>query len=65
MRASLKYDFGQIVYVSTDREQTERVVVGYYIRPNGTAIIIARDGIESIHYDFELSTEPDTLMKLK
>ena len=58
----LAYNFGDIVYLRTDSEQKERIIVEICLYPNGTvqyACILGYD--KSWHYDFELTVERDLI----
>jgi hypothetical protein len=53
---SICFNIGQIVYLKTDIEQKEFIVVGYSIRPDGTRYILAQGTQESFHYGIEVSS---------
>lgn len=52
-----KYNFGDIVFLITDREQSKRMVTGVQVRPTGIIYILSLGSIESSHYDFEIATD--------
>jgi hypothetical protein len=59
-----KYGFSQEVYLKTDIDQKVRIVTGMLIRPNGCISYELSCGTDSRwHYDFEISTEKDVVMK--
>lgn len=63
MRIRTKYDFGQIVYLTTDSEQLPRLVVGIDLTPGQIIYAVQNGTVCSKHYDFELSTTKDVVMK--
>jgi hypothetical protein len=59
-----KYEFGQEVCLKTDVDQKVRLVTGLLVRPNGSMSYELSCGTESRwHYDFEISTDKDVVMK--
>lgn len=59
------FELKEHVYLITDTEQLERIVVGIYVTPGGTlTYTLTCGGEESEHYDFEISAEFDTLKKV-
>lgn len=61
----IKHRFGDILYLKSDKDQTPRVVTGYKIRPGNIVIyILAFYNQETEHYDFECTTEKDTLLTI-
>lgn len=52
-----KYEIGDIVYLTTDREQLERLVTQLRISPCGLIYIIQNGINQSEHYEMELSAE--------
>lgn len=59
-----KYGIGAIVYLKTDRDQLQRLVVGYRIRGNTEVVYDLQHSDDEVtsHYDFEISGERDVLM---
>lgn len=57
-----KYGFGDIVYLKTDRDQYERIVVGIKVSPLGLTYQVALGPIETYHYEMELTTEKNVLI---
>ena len=58
-----KYNIGQLVYLETDVDQKQRVVVGLIITKNEIRYELSC-GIESTwHYTFEISLEINVLIK--
>jgi hypothetical protein len=61
-----KYNFGDEVYLKTDSEQLLRIVTAINCHPNGQIIYVLSCGSQvSDHYDFEISTEINELIKVK
>lgn len=58
-----KFEIGQTVYLATDPEQVKRVVYAFLVYRNEVLYKIAAGVQNSDHYDFELSTEPDQVLK--
>jgi hypothetical protein len=52
-----EFNFGDIVYVKTDPEQFERQVVCLVAYKNMTKYLVTLNGINSEHFDFELTRE--------
>ena len=52
-----KYEFGQIVYLVTDKEQLPRMVTGFTIRPTGVLYLCQSGITETAHYEMELQGE--------
>lgn len=59
-----KFQLGQIVYLVTDKYQEKRIVTAITERQSGYLYELSCGLDVSSHYDFELSTEEDTLMKV-
>lgn len=57
----IKFDIGQIVYLKTDTEQRERIVLGMNIKPGGIYYSLGCGVDESWHYDFEITTQRDII----
>lgn len=54
-----KYELGQRVFLSTDVDQRERIVVGILIRQTGLQFELICGNQSSWHYDFEIAIEKD------
>lgn len=64
MKINTKYNFGDIVYLKTDIEQSERIIIGITLIPN-SIIYTLMCGVEmSEHYEFEITENLDTLKKI-
>lgn len=57
-----KYEFGDIVYLKTDRDQFERIVIGIKVSPIGILYRVAVGAVETDHYDMELTTEKNIII---
>ena len=57
MTISNKYHIGQIVYLVTDEEQKQRIVIGFGVYPNTIKYILGHSNDDSAHYDFEISAD--------
>ena len=54
------FDFGDVVFVKTDTEQTEGMVTELTILPGGIIMyIVSKDALLASFYDFELSDSKD------
>lgn len=63
MTINNKYHFGQIVYLLTDEEQKQRIVIGIKVNPGNTLLYYlgcAED--ETIHAEIEISPEKNILI---
>lgn len=62
---SLEYDFGDLVYLITDKEQDARVVTGALVR-KGVVLYYISCGAEAetLHYGYEITKEHDPLKGL-
>lgn len=58
-----KFDFGQIVYLKTDKEQLPRMVVRFTISKESILYILAQGTGETTHYDIEISEEINVVLK--
>lgn len=58
-----KFEFGDIVYLKTDREQNPRIVYMMKVFPNETLYELACGTTVSSHYEFEISKEVNVLMQ--
>lgn len=58
------YEFGQIVYLVTDRDQSPCIVTGYKVSVGGSLIVIVqRSTLETTHYLCELSETKNILLE--
>jgi len=58
-----KFDFGQIVYLKTDKEQLPRMVTRFSISQTAILYVLAQGTIETTHYDVEISEEVNVILK--
>lgn len=61
MKFETKYEFGQILYLKTDKEQLPRMFVGIQFSPEGVLYKLAHIETESWHYEMEFSKEQNIL----
>ena len=59
-----KYDFGQIVYLLTDKEQLPRIVTSIKLLKNYLIYELTTGIIVTQHYDFEISETINELITL-
>ena len=59
-----KFDFGEIVYLKTDREQSPRIVFSLKVYENDILYELACGTTVSAHYEFEISLEINVLTQL-
>ena len=58
-----KYNIGDFVYLTTDTEQKKWVVTRLSVGSSEIVYELSLGGEISGHYDFEISTEKDIVMK--
>jgi hypothetical protein len=59
-----KYGIGQIVYLRTDVEQLERIVIGYMILMGFHQYILMQGIDQSNHFEYEITTHKNVLIGL-
>lgn len=65
MRIDTKYDIGEHVYLKTDIDQKQRMIVEINIKPLGLVYRLMC-GVEGIwHYDIEFTKEKNVLMSVQ
>jgi hypothetical protein len=57
-----KYDFGEIVYLKTDKEQSPRIVYCFKVYQNEILYELACGTQTSSHYEYEISKEPNVIL---
>lgn len=58
MNIKTNYGLGEIVFLITDKEQSERIITQINVRPNNTIMYdLSLAGQSSWHYDFEFSSD--------
>jgi hypothetical protein len=62
MTINNKYAIGQIVYLTTDTEQKQRLIVGILIYPSTIKYIVCSGENETSHYDMEISATKNILI---
>lgn len=63
MRIENRFTFGQIVYLKTDREQSQRIVVS--IQVNDSSVLLYRlccGTSDSWHFEYEITAERDIII---
>ena len=58
-----KFEFGQVVYLKTDKEQLPRMVVRMSVKPSEILYCIATGSTETWHLEFEIAEEINVLMQ--
>ena len=56
------YNIGDEVYLKTDTDQIQRLIVGICITQNSVKYKVACSTSTSWHFDFEISREKDVLL---
>ncbi|CAB5218622.1 hypothetical protein UFOVP211_42 [uncultured Caudovirales phage] len=59
-----KFSIGQIVYLRTDVEQLERIVIGYMILMGFVQYILMQGVEQTNHFDFEITPNRNILYTL-
>lgn len=61
-----KFDFGETVYLVTDPEQVAYNIIQINVRPGGSIVYVLSNYTgDKLMYEFEISNEQNTLIKLK
>jgi hypothetical protein len=60
VKITVKYDFGDVVYLKTDEHQLQRIVTGYILRQRMIIYYLSCGTTETCHYDYEISKEKST-----
>jgi hypothetical protein len=58
------YNIGDLVFLSTDQDQKQRLVTGVLIRQNQIVYYLSSGVEESVHYDFEITEVKSVLNTL-
>lgn len=56
-----KFDLGQIVYLKTDNDQSERMIISISVRQGGILYELSFGSVCSWHYEMEIMEEKDIL----
>ena len=56
---NVRYEIGEIVYLTTDPEQYKRIITAYQVDKAGILYILACGELQTTHYDFEITTEKE------
>lgn len=63
MNINNKYQIGQIVYLKTDDQQLNRMVLAVQVRANNQIVYTLASGAdESFHFEMEISTDKNILI---
>lgn len=66
MRIDTKYDIGEAVYLKTDGEQKQRIIVKLTVSNPNSIEYLLNSGIDTTwHYDFEFNKEKDVLKSIE
>ena len=52
-----KHNIGDIVYLKTDTDQSERIITAIQLNANGLIYMLVCGATETWHYDMEISLE--------
>ena len=63
MRINTKYDLGQTVFLIHDKEQTPRMITSIGVNPGHVVYQLSSGTSESRHYEMEISSEVNILLK--
>ena len=58
------FNIGDIVYLKTDPDQYERIIVGFEITTRGLMYILNYISSQSYHYEFEITGNKNILKQL-
>lgn len=61
---NFEFNIGDIVYLKTDKDQSERMVTGIMIRPNNIIYCLMCCTSETWHYGMEITKEKDVLKSM-
>jgi hypothetical protein len=65
MKQKINFQIEQLVFLKTDPEQNERIIVGITISKFDVSYTLAFGTEISDHYDFEITSDKDTLKTVK
>lgn len=57
------YNLGDIVYLKTDKEQSQRIITAILIKPLGCNYELSQSTTTSWHFDFEFTMQENTILK--
>ena len=60
-----KFNIGDLVYLKTDINQSERIVRAFYVMETGIKYSLGCGADESWHFDFEITEQVDVLKTSK
>lgn len=56
-----KFNIGDLVYLKTDNDQSQRMIVSISVRRKDLVYEVSFGSVSSWHYEFEISEEKDVL----
>lgn len=59
MKIETSFDIGEIVYLITDEDQSERIITRITVSPQGCLYELCAGVVSSSHYDIEMSRKAD------
>ena len=59
MNIKLDFNLGDLVFLKTDTDQKERMIVGIWVKPSGIMYTLNCGVEESYHYPMEITNERD------
>ena len=59
---NIEFQIGQIVYLKTDNQQKDRMIIGIHLKPNANVVyVLACGSDESYHYGIEIDDVRDVV----
>ncbi len=58
-----KFEYGQTVYLKTDKDQLPRIVTAIHLRGQNITYALSQGTGETIHHDIEISEEVNIIFK--
>ena len=58
-----KFEYGQTVYLKTDKEQLPRIVTAIHLRGQNITYCLSQGTNETTHHDIEISEEVNIVLK--
>lgn len=59
----LKFDIGEIVYLTTDEDQKKRLVISVWLKESGIVYELQCGTLNSWHYGFEITKDVNIKIK--
>lgn len=51
------FEIGEIVFLITDEDQSERMITGYIVRPGLIIYFVSKGTAETTHYEIEIASQ--------